>query len=412
MFGSRRFRSLSAAMLSMLLVMATLAGCVSTSVNRVRSVQAKTATQEIPNLQLMNVNIAVFDPGIPNNREDADQPALYPAVRKAEARYMAVNLRRTLQRTGYWGAVRVVPEPIGYSELLITGEILYSNGLTLELKIHAEDAIGRVWLDKVYSAEAAGLAYQAGSRERDPFQDLYNRIANDLLAQRRELTTTQLREIRRVSKMRFATFMAPQTFGRYLAENGDHYELTGLPAPNNPAMARIERIRERDYALIDALDKYYRNYYLEIDNAYDQWRAASYREAENLREVRESALTRMLLGGAAVLAGIIGIAQAESAAVGAASQVAILGGVAIFGSGMQKYQESEIHAQALKELGRSLAADVEPHTVQLANQTVTLSGSAEAQYRAWRELLRKIRAAETGFGPLPEDAAPNREGDY
>jgi hypothetical protein len=35
--------------------------------------------------------------------------------------------------------------------------------------------------------------------------------------------------------------------------------------------------------------------------------------------------------------------------------------------------------------------------VELEGQTVTLSGSAEAQYEEWRRLLKDIYAAETGF---------------
>ena len=40
---------------------------------------------------------------------DADDSGVYPEVRQAEARYMPYHLKTTLQGTGFWGAVRVIP---------------------------------------------------------------------------------------------------------------------------------------------------------------------------------------------------------------------------------------------------------------------------------------------------------------
>lgn len=376
------------------------AGCVSTSVKRVQAVPALHAEQQVPPAELVNVNIAVFDPGLPEEPVPADEREAFPAVRKAEARFMAVNLRHTLENTGFWGAVRVVPEPIPSSELLVTGEILQSNGLKLAVAVTARDASGRVWLDKTYEAEAAAMSYRGQS---DPFAPVYNRIANDLLAARRELATAQLLQVRRLSKLRFAADLAPAAFAPYLAHEDGAWRLTGLPAENDPFMQRVESLRQRDYALIDALDAHYRVFHQQIEPAYDDWRAASYREAENLNELQRQAWTRKILGALVVIGGIVGATQAETYGGATASQVAILGGAVLFGSGMQKSQQSEIHAAALEELGRSLAADLEPRTITLANQTVTLSGSAEAQYEEWRRLLREIYAAETGLVAAPED---------
>jgi len=58
-----------------------------------------------------------------------------------------------------------------------------------------------------------------------------------------------------------------------------------------------------------------------------------------------------------------------------------------------------LHIEALKELGESLSGDLKPRVIELDGKTVTLSGSAEAQYQEWRELLRKIYVEETGFTP-------------
>jgi hypothetical protein len=378
-----------------ILMLAALCGCVSTTVKRLNAIPAEHAEREISGAQLLNVDIAVFDPGIPADPQARKEENIFLQVRRAEARYLPVNLRQTLQDTGHWGAVRVVPEPVNSAELMLTGEIVQSDGGLLELAVKARDASGRVWLDKVYDNQAGEYSYRA--EQSDPFQGLYNRIANDLLAARRKLPVAELRDLVRLSKIRFAADLAPDSFDSYLAKDDGRYRLVGLPAVADPMTARIERIRQRDYAVIDALDQHYRVFHQQMRPAYNAWRATSYREAENLRELRRESLAHKLLGAAAVVGGIFGLVEANTGAGALAANAGIFGGAYLFKSGLDKAKESEIHAQALEELGQSLETDVKPRVVELEGQTVTLSGSAEAQYEEWRRLLKNIYAAETGF---------------
>ena len=51
-------------------------------------------------------------------------------------------LRSVMEKTGYWGAVRVVPRDTEGAEVLVSGTILESNGEDLELQITARDASG------------------------------------------------------------------------------------------------------------------------------------------------------------------------------------------------------------------------------------------------------------------------------
>src|SRR5210317_454550 len=82
---------------------------------------------EIPENQLLNASIEVFDPGaLPEDEKQAN--GLSMDIRNAEARYMPEQLRRTMENTGYWGAVRVVPGGATGDELLVSGTILESNG--------------------------------------------------------------------------------------------------------------------------------------------------------------------------------------------------------------------------------------------------------------------------------------------
>lgn len=390
-----------------------LPGCVSQTVKKIDAEPAIHAEREIPPAELINVNISVFKPNVPKDPASLEKQNIYPAVRNAEARYMPYTLRKTLQDTGQWGAVRVVPEPIASSELLVTGKILYSDGATLKLHIKAEDATGRVWLDKEYDQQAASLSYTESSAQgTDPFQGLYNRVANDLLDVRRKLDTNDVVAIRRVSELRFADDLAPDSFDSYLTKKDGRYSVQGLPAKSDPMVQRVNRIRDRDYALIDALDQHYGLFYQQIDPAYNEWRASSYRESVKLRELRKQALGRKVLGAAVVIAGIVGLIEGgHSNTASVASQAGIIGGAVLFSSGLQKGRESKLHAEALKELGKSLASDVKPRVVQLEGQTVTLTGSAQAQYDEWRQILKKLYAQETGFAPAVDVKSDKQDPD-
>lgn len=372
-------------------------GCVNKTVKRVNVTAAEHAESEIPGDELLNVNIAVFDPGVEEPPE-APEEGVFPEVRNAEARFIPVQLRDTLQATGHWGAVRVVPEAPVSSELLLTGEVLRSDGETLEISVRAVDTSGRTWLDRTYEEQAAQLSYtEAAASDTDPFQDVYNRIANDLLEARRGFGSEHLREVRRLAFLRFAKDLAPDAFGSYVEESDGRFRLRGLPARDDPNVERIARIRERDFALIDALDQHYAVFESQITPPYDEWRAASYREVVNLKKLEGEALTRALLGAAGIAGGIAGLVVGGGGASGAASGLGIVGGATLLKSGFDKRSESKIHAEALKELGQSLESDLEPRVIDLEGETITLSGSAEAQYEEWRRLLRELYERETGF---------------
>lgn len=406
--------SLSRNQILMLSLVALLAGCASGPVDKPDNrIVAEIAQREIPSDQLMNVNVVEFDPNVPAaSEQDKDLPVV-PAVRKAEASYLAYALRTTLEGTGQWGAVRVVPEGIDSSEVSVHGSIIASDGGMLELKIHAVDATGRVWLDKTYARQASEDSYADSVGGGDPFQSVYNEIANDLLAARRRLDADDVIEVRRVSELRFAADIVPDAFAHDLQQKNGRYHVVSLPARDDPMMVRIAQIRERDNLLIDSLDQHYGIFHDGMESAYRQWRLATFKEGSEMRELKREATARKVAGGLAVLAGIVGLAssgshgqsndpnrpnnkQSSSRVQSVGSQAAIIGGAVLFKTGIDKGRDAQIHVVALQELNTSLGGDLEPRVVSLEGQTVTLHGSAKEQYREWRKLLRELNQAETG----------------
>ncbi len=391
------------------LLIATLlsSGCVSQTVKKVNSVKIETAAVELPPESLLEVAILPFDPGVPDTIKEQEAENVSPAVREAESKYIPHVLRQTLQDTGYWGAARVVPAASPGADLTIKGKILSSDGETLKIAIEATDATGRKWIDKTYEETAAEYAYTeklpAGS---DPFQDLYSRIANDLLEERKALNAAKLKEINRVADLRFAADLAPARFGEYLKTSGDgRYSVSRLPPEGDPFIARIDQIRTRDELLIDTLDQHYGAFRQNIGKSYQEWRKSSYKEAQAYRELRNQELTRKILGAAAVIGGIYGAATAKNSGTSALGQIAVIGGIYSFKSGLDKGSEKKIHAEALKELSASLGTEVQAQNVDLDGKTVKLSGSAEEQYNQWREQLRELYTIETGLPASPPKPA-------
>ena len=372
-------------------------GCVSKQVKRVHEVQATQATEELALDQLLDVTIVAFDPGVPESIKEQQEENILPAVRQAEANYLPQVLRQTLDGTGYWGTVRVLPEASPSSMLSVTGKILHSDGETLKLHIEARDATGREWLDRNYEETAAELSYtDKAASSTDPFQDLYSRISNDLLQERRKLDAAKVLEVRRVSDLKFAADLAPTRFDGYLKTEKGRTTIQRLPPDNDPIVKRVASIRARDDALVDTLDAHYANFRQSLQPAYQEWRRASYTEVIALRELERQSLWRKVAGAAAVIGGVVAMAGADNVGTSVAGQVGVIAGVGIFASGLQKGQEAKVHAEALKELNSSINADVAPRVVELEGRTVTLTGSAKDQYAQWRKLLHERYAAEIG----------------
>ena len=383
---------------------ALMSACSSRHVIKADSMPATKAQHDIAEDHLLDVGVVTFDPGISEDEEELEEKNIFPEVRKAEARYIPYVIKTTLENTGYWGAVRALPTDTGSMDVVVKGEIVFSNGEELILSVIVQDATGREWLNKEYADTASKYAYRKrGQGDEDPFQDLYNAIANDMLAAMKQLSGKDIRSIRTVSELRFAAELSPHAFGNHLqTSDAGRYSINRLPANSDPMLERVRKIRERDYMLVDTLDDHYANFHRDMEQAYTEWRKNSYEETVALREVKASARNRMLLGAAAVLAGIFGASQSGSSVGRTAGTVAILGGAAVVKSGLDKYGESKIHAEALQELGDSFEAEVSPRVVQVEDRTITLTGSAEAQYAEWRRLLKEIYATETGFAPTDQ----------
>lgn len=397
-----------AAPLLALLAGTLLAGCVVSDQRPMQRIEAERATTEVPSDELLDVGVRLFDPDVPEDEKEREKRRIFPEVRKAESRYIPVLIRDTLEDTGQWGQVRVLPRDGTGMEVFVDGRIVESNGRQIELDVVVTDAAGRTWFRRKYRGEADTRAYKdVVARPRDPFENVYNTLANDLLAARRALSREERVGLRRVAELRFAAELAPYAFGEYLARDRKGlYGVTRLPAADDPVVQRMQRVRERDYALVDTLNEYYANFGGSIAEPYTQWRKYSHEELEAEAQAKRDALARQVLGAVAVVGGVMAGSETSSSAGSAAASAAVIGGIYAFKSGLDKRAEIKIHAESLKQLGDSFQAEVQPMVVDVEGRTLQLTGSAEQQYAEWRQLLRELYEHETGLPAGSSAAVP------
>jgi hypothetical protein len=397
---------------------ALLSGCVTSETKPIPKIAAKQATVHIPETELLDVGVRVFDPGIPESIKDNDEALakkrIYPELRKAEARYFPTLLRETLEATSQWGAVRVIPETAEFVDVIVTGKVIDSNGGFLSVDVSVTDAAGRVWIkDKRYQSLVDLGAYKttASMKARDPFQNVYSEIANDMVVARDKLTTLDRENIRKVASLRFAADLAPDAMAGMTAKDKNGItQVTRLPADGDPTLARIEKIRERDTAVVDTVNDYYASFHDNMEDSYGSWRQTSFTELEKEMRARSAARTRTVLGAAALIASIFApnsCSTYDSCRIAdAARNAGAMGGIAAILSGVKKYADAKVHAEALKELTNSFQSEVAPQVVEVEGHTLRLTGTAEDQYREWRKLLKQLYEEETGSAQAPPPAAP------
>jgi hypothetical protein len=410
--------ALALRLLLLVLALGLAAAGPAQAAKKAEPIELQQALAEVPEHQLLDVGIVVFDPGLAE--EDADEDleelekrGIFPYLRRSEARYYPFQLKSTLEATGYWGAVRVVPSESAAVDVIVSGEIVRSTGKDLALRIRALDSTGRVWIkEKKYKIEADPEAYDEDdgieielADVEDPYQSLFNRIANDLLKERRELDDDRVNTVRTVTELRFAEDLAPDAFEDYLTtDRKGRLAVQRLPAHDDPMLARVQRVRETDYEFIDTLNEFYAEFYTEMGEPYAEWRRYSYEEQLALEKIRKAARMRKILGALLLVGGAVAETGSSGAVEQAAAEAAQVAGGIMIVSGVAKGKDAKTHKETLRELAGSLDAEVEPLLQDVEGRTLRLSGSAEAQYIEFRRVLREIFAAETGL-PLDDEYA-------
>jgi hypothetical protein len=390
-----------------------VAGCSSSEVLLAHSVPLVASTEELPETELLDVGVSVFDSGVPEGEVDKElleeliREGTFVQIRRTEALYMAVLLRDTLQKTGNWGTVWVTPKASVAADLRVDAKIMHSDGDIAQLRVKAVDATGRVWLDDNYEMHTAAGAF---NRQRypglDPYQDMFNSIANDLAAVRAELSASNRREIRTVAGMRYAAELSPEAFDGYVTTTRQgRYELSRLPAVDDPMYDRTRRVRQRERLFLDTLGQHYVQFYADATPSYDGWREYAREEAIEIRELTKSARWRTGMGVATILASVVYGSNSgnDSFSDRIIRDAMMYIGMDMIRTSQVRRQEKRLHTSTLEELSASFDDDIKPMIVEIQGTQHRLTGTADVQYQEWRDLLQRMFIAESGF--VPEDVA-------
>ena len=384
-------------MSTMLLILSFLV-LTACSVHKVTSTTPMPLTQQSVSTEKLHLlDIAVIPFKSDREPEEAISSTMSTSARNAEGLFLANQLTSTIQKTSAWGAVRLIPDRETIVDVYIEGKIINSDGEKLTLEISVSDISNEIWYSKTYTQSVGNYAYKNNMEiYRDPFQNLFNSIANDLVEYRHKLSSVDAKNISTISKLRFARDFSPEAFSEHISQSSSgKLKIIRLPAENDPILNKISEIRERDYLVIDTMQGHYDGFSRRMVKPYQSWREATHEEISSARELKRQSITRTVGGIAAVIGGIMASGSANGSAQSAGT-VAIASGALLIKSGWEKRTELKIHEDVLVELEQSLEAEIQPRVIELENRKVTLTGNVGEHYGQWRSLLREIYKAEHG----------------
>ena len=389
------------------------AGCTVQELVVAEETELVVAASSVDEALLLDVGIVEFDPGIPENNRP-EKTGVYEDIRRAEAKYIPYHLKTTLQATGHWGAVRVIPSRQAFTDVIVSGQIFQSDGEYVTISVSVHDAAGRHWFTRSYEAQTGLTSYsERRDRRRDPYQKIFNDVANDLQQFVTTIPAKQLQQTRQVSELQFFADMSPLAFGEYLGEDKSGVAtVLRLPAENDPAVARMRQIRERDRLVVDTLNEHYANFYYGIAIPYRSWRKTARAESVKFRQEKRSAQLQALVGVVVLAAGTqidTDSSSRNTRNINRALQYqAISRGINTVWGAILRNRDAGLHQDAIAELSESFGNEAAPMVVNVEGQERRLTGTAAAQYESWRKLLREIYEAETGFSQSIEVGTPAR----
>lgn len=379
-------------------------GCASTNgykKKKITTTPIKTAVTEIPEDQLLDIGIPpTHTPEL--TEKELKKQGTKEEIRKAEGHYIPYHLKNTLQNSSNWGAVRVVPAEADDTDLRIETDLVESNGEHLKLRAKVKDATGKVWFKNQYETKGTSPKYENNILgQKEVYQNLYNRIANDLLEFKGTLSKSDIHYIREVSRMRFAAEFAPDAYGDHVNEDPktERVSLQRMPSEKDPMLQRLMAIREREHMYIDTVNEYYARYYEGMWDAYQNWRKFNLVERLAIREVRRDSIMQTATG-ILLLAAAVALEVGDVQNTSTLRDIMLIGGSQVLIGGINISNQAELHRVTIEELSESFSGEMKPVTIELEGKTYELSGTVNEQYIQWQALLKKIYLEETGFDPV------------
>lgn len=331
---------------------------------------------------LLDIGIIVFESANRSSAATRFGDWVFEEVRDNERHLLPYKLKQSLLASNHWGAIRVLPEYDPSVHLTVTGTVYRSDGQELELEIEARDATGKLWLQRSYYDRTVEESYLPPRQLRradattlaelgEPFVDIYEQIANDLLAVRDSLTTAELISISNVALLVYANDLSPESFGHMLSrDDSGLLSVQALPAADDPMLRRVQDMRTRHHLFIDTVDEYYEALHEETESPYLLWRSYSFEQIQEEERAAERDVDE--------------------------SRYSSTTGYLTLTQRYDRYRWSKIYQQEYEELAEGFNRETAPAILELNRQVHGLSGTLEEQYGQWRRILRQLFELETG----------------
>ncbi len=383
-----------------------LFACSTQTVRIVDMTPPKQLAQSLPEEELLDIGISVFNANVPDDYDTRIEKIISPEIRRAEAQYIPYIAKNLIQSSGNWGAVRVMPRPSLAVDVILSGEIIESTGESLELKVSVHDATGRKWYSKTYRALASKYAYEDSfPKDVDAFQSIYKEITDDLLDYRLELTKTDVKHIRAVAEMRFARDFSDDAFGDHVNQNEQgEYQLIRLPSEDDPMLVSVRKVREREYLFIDTIDEYYASFQRNVYPTYQVWRKTSYVDMIAYKKLQTQAKNRIVGGAIGLVGSVSTIYASDNWAADTSGIAGVIGSATVISKAILKKNEAEQYAERLRELASETERELVPTTIELENRTIKLQGSVDEQYVGLRSVLKELYYEDLGLTPPDKKA--------
>jgi len=368
---------------------------MSSSYDKKAVTQTPEATIQKPKLDII---IPVFDPGLPEDPATYKEKGIWPELRRAEATRFAYNLKLAIEKTGKFGAVRVMPNQTATGDLYVIGKINESNGINVDIDVHVYDISGNKWFHKSFEHEVAADFYDnIRNKGKDPYEPVFKKVADKLVENIDDTSAEKLTSIQSITDLRFASNFSEDAFSQYLKVRGSKVSLKGYPSDDDVMLKRVKSIRIRDQLFTDRMQPHYEQFNQKMEDSYALWQKQSASEVLAAKAARNAAIGKAVAGvGLIALSVLSALAGAQSNSSGGTiagttgSIVAGSIGMGMIGQSLKMNEESKFHRDALNELGQSIDGEMAPQVIQFEEKTAKLTGSAEEQFAQWRDFLKRM----------------------
>lgn len=337
-------------------------------------------TSHLPKLDVI---IPVFDPNIPLK----DKDGVWPEVRRAEANRFALMMKEALEKSGAFGAVRVMPDDSGFGELYLNGKIIKANGEDIELEVSVNDIRGKKkqLMKKKKFKHRVQESFHLSTRTKgtDAYTPIFDKIAQEIVKNLSKKKTKDLASLPAITQMRFAKMYNSDYFGKYTKEKSGSYKLVSLPSENDPMYERISTMRIQEQLFVDSLQVQYETFRNNMNPHYYAWQEQALPIAKERRKAKKAATWKTIVGVAAVVGGIAS-GNDDLALAGA-----IGGGLLVYSS-IGDYRTKNESSKILDEMGATLNLDLGEQVVEFEGVQIKLVGDAVDQFKGYRQNLLEI----------------------